>query len=241
MTYVTAGDPDLTRSARRRARRSRAAARTSSKSACRFRIRSPTDPRFSAPRSARSRPAAISATIPRSRAQPFARTSPRRSCCSPTSIPCCAWASDAFVGARGRRGRRRRAPARSADRRIRGDARGARRARHRSDLSRQSDDDRCAAGGGGAAGPRVSVRHFAARCDRRARPSVAATAAPLVAADPRGDDAAGRPGIWHFPPGACRGSDRVSPMRRSSAARSCRSSARPPGAAPRSATPWRRS
>ena len=169
VAYVTAGDPDLERSADvirgARARRRRRASR----SACRSRIRSPTVRRFSARPSARSRPAATSADRSISIGASAPRRSPRRSCSSRTSTPCCGWASRPFVD-------------RAADAGVDGvllldlpieeseDMRErARSARHRSDLSGQPDDDRRAAAGGRPAGARISLRDLAAGRDRRPR------------------------------------------------------------------------
>ena len=87
---------------------------------------------------------------------------------------------DAFAAGGGRRRRRRRAGARSADRRGGGVPRDARGGRPRHDLSAEPDDDRRADPAGGRAGQRISVRHLAARRDRRARHASASGAEALV-------------------------------------------------------------
>ena len=105
-------------------------------------------------------------------------------------------------------GRRRRPRARPADRGGRRIPRNTGGRGTRYDLPLEPDDDRRADSEGRGAGPRVSVRHFASRRDRRARP-VAAGRRGDGAADPRAHVDADRARLRHFAAGARRGSRRV--------------------------------
>ena len=227
VAYVTAGDPDRSRSARgarrgrprrRRCHRGRRAVLGSA----RRRSRDPARQRAGAGR--RHDAARIARAGPR--VPPVA--SRRRSCCSPTRIRSSEWMPATFARRSEGRRRRRRADARLSGRGGRAAAGAAGRRRARSDIPDQPDDDRRADQALGASWARGFLYVISRLGVTGTRDALAGDVVPLLA---RVRAQAALPvavGLRHFAAGARRRRRAGMPMPRSSAARWSRRSPRMP-------------